>query len=175
MTEHVLQPEGSMVCGSACVAMALGIPLEEAVSRMGHRRGVRNREMVAALGGRAAARRFVPWPGVPDVPPDSVVRTKGPKSRHHLVYLAPDGRLHDPGISVPAPSLSVWADWLSELGWRPVSYLPLRSLPSSSSASETVSKGLERTTSEEPSREVPMAAADQEGLTQRSPDTVDTT
>jgi hypothetical protein len=106
--------------------MALGISLEEAVARIGHRRGVRNREVVAALGSRPAALRFRPWPS-PDGPSqESVIRAKGPRSRHHLVYLAPDGRLHDPEISVPAPGLREWLSWVGEIGWRPVSYLPLR-------------------------------------------------
>lgn len=155
--------------------MALGIRLEDAVAKMGHRRGVRNKEMVAALGERTLSRKFVPWPREGEPPPDSIVRARGKKGRHHLVYLAPDGRLHDPGISVPAPSLRAWAGWLSDLGWRPVSYLPLRSLPSSSSASETVSKGPEQTVSEDPSREDPTGADDQDCRTQRRPETVETT
>jgi hypothetical protein len=154
--------------------MALGIGLEDAIGRIGHRRGVRNKEMVSALGGRSASCRFVPLRGN-GAPRDSILRVRGPGGRHHLVYLAPDGRLHDPGISVAAPNVQTWLEWLSELGWRPVSYLPLRSLPSSISASESVSKGPETTVSDVPSSEAPAGVEDQEVRTHRDPETVETT
>ena len=37
-------------CGQACVACLLGISLEEAVTRVGHRRGTKTKEIVKALG-----------------------------------------------------------------------------------------------------------------------------
>jgi hypothetical protein len=47
----VLQPEGSSLCGQACVAMAAGVSLEAATKAVGHgkERGTYTREIIAAL------------------------------------------------------------------------------------------------------------------------------
>lgn len=45
----VRQPEGSRLCGQACVAMLLGISLDGAVELVGTRRGLRARQIVEAL------------------------------------------------------------------------------------------------------------------------------
>lgn len=124
---HIQQPEGSKLCGAACVAMALGLSLEEAVARIGHRRGVRNWEIIAALGKRAASRRAKPWRGVVYKGAelhDCLIRAKAPGRYWHVVLFA-GGRVHDPAWPVPAPSIGEWLSWLTKTGWRPVTFFPL--------------------------------------------------
>lgn len=50
MIRHVPQPSGSKVCGQACIAMVLGISLDDAVKLVGHARATRTKEISAALG-----------------------------------------------------------------------------------------------------------------------------
>lgn len=47
----VLQPDGSSLCGQACVAMAAGVSLKRAIEAVGHekKRGTYTREVIAAL------------------------------------------------------------------------------------------------------------------------------
>jgi hypothetical protein len=123
---HVQQPDGSKVCGAACVAMALGLTLDAAIERIGHRRGVRNREIIAALGARAASRKAQLWRGPDALPPECIVRVKGQKRRHH-VALVSGGKVHDPAYAKPAPSVAEWLDHVvRRMGWRPVSFFPLK-------------------------------------------------
>lgn len=125
MVSHIQQPEGSKVCGAACVAMVLGLSLDAAIERIGHRRGVRNREVIAALGARAASARAQLWRNADTLPAECLIRAKGPKRHWHLVLRA-DGKVFDPAWPVPAPSLGEWLTWLTETGWRPVTFFPLR-------------------------------------------------
>lgn len=122
-TKHVQQPIGSSLCGHSCVAMALGMSLDEAIGLVGHRRGMRNHELVKALGGAALFQRSVRAVGPPFDP--SVMRVKGPRSRWHLV-LYRGGAVYDPGLSFPIPSLAMWEDLMvKQRGWRIVSFFPL--------------------------------------------------
>lgn len=47
----VIQPEGSNLCGQACVAMLTGIPLEKSIETFGRRGATTRGEVVAALKG----------------------------------------------------------------------------------------------------------------------------
>jgi len=127
MTErqHIQQPEGSKVCGAACIAMVFGWSLDAAIERIGHRRGVRNREIIAALGTRAASAKAQLWRGPESLPPECIIRVKGPKRLHHVVLRA-EGKVFDPAYSAPAPTLAEWLEFvIGKMGWRPVSFFPL--------------------------------------------------
>lgn len=101
--------------------MALRITLEEAIERFGHQKGVRNYEVIRALGARAKTSKAVP--GSQIVGP-CIIRVKGPARRHHLT-LFEDGKVHDPYFPLPAPNLQDWLDWTAKCGWRVVSTFPL--------------------------------------------------
>ena len=45
----IKQPEGSSLCGQACVAMLAGVSLEKSVSVFGKRGGTTTKEVIAAL------------------------------------------------------------------------------------------------------------------------------
>jgi len=45
----VFQPAGSRLCGHACVAMVVGVPLEEVIAVIGHSHGTKTKELVSAL------------------------------------------------------------------------------------------------------------------------------
>lgn len=47
--KHVRQPKPSNLCGQACVAMILGISLDEAIERMKTRGGTRTKQLVKVL------------------------------------------------------------------------------------------------------------------------------
>lgn len=53
---HVQQLEDSKLCGQACIASVLGISLDEACERVGHRRGTKAKEIALVLGLGAARR-----------------------------------------------------------------------------------------------------------------------
>lgn len=132
VVSHIQQPEGSSLCGHCCVAMALGIELDEAIKRIGHRRGVRNYEVVKALGRacRSTAseplRRGMETTVRPPAP--SVIRVKelaGRGRRHHVVLFALDGKVYDPAWPKPAPTFLEWHEHLRAMGWRMVSFFRL--------------------------------------------------
>lgn len=123
MVLHIQQPVGSKLCGHSCLAMALGISLEEACSRIGHRRAVRTRELVRALGGAAKGKRLTPLRS--RTPPDpSILRMVWPNRHGHLVLLA-GGKVYDPLYSAPAPSLQEWRKFIEEHNGRLTSFLPV--------------------------------------------------
>jgi hypothetical protein len=119
---HIQQPEGSSLCGHSCIAMALGLTLDQAVELIGHKRGVRNHEVIRALGSRALTRKSVSPNRLTD---PCLIRIKGPTARWHLV-LYQDQKVYDPAYSVPAPTLAEWEQFLKQTGWRIVSVFPLR-------------------------------------------------
>lgn len=121
MIKHIQQPEGSKLCGHSCVAMVLGVSLDEAIEIIGHRKGVRNYEIIRALGTKAATKRSV-RPGV--ITPPCIIRIKGPKRRHHVALYA-QGKVFDPAYALEAPDFDLWHDFIKEIGWRIVSVFPL--------------------------------------------------
>lgn len=119
---HIQQPEGSSLCGHSCIAMALGLTLDQAIELIGHRKGVRNHEVIRALGPRALTSKSVP-PKRLAAP--CLIRIKGPTARwHHLVFYH-DQKVYDPAYSVPAPTFAEWLQFLQLTGWRIVSVFPL--------------------------------------------------
>ncbi len=119
---HIQQPAGSKLCGHSCVAMALGISLDEAVKLIGHKKGVRNYELIRALGHRAATKKAV---SPKKLTAPCLIRVKGEKRRHHVV-LYEDKMVYDPAYSSPAPTFVEWETFLKAIGWRVVSVFPLR-------------------------------------------------
>ena len=102
---HIRQPAGSRICGQACLAMLAGIALEEAVRVVGHRRGTKTREILAALDklGVPHAPRLRPIRGgqVIKVPSLLVVRFGQRRGSWHWVVLNGVDML-DPALEVPA-------------------------------------------------------------------------
>lgn len=50
LLRHVAQPPGSKLCGQACIASLLDVPLDVACTLVGHRKGTSTRELCRALG-----------------------------------------------------------------------------------------------------------------------------
>lgn len=91
---------------------------------VGHKRGMRNYEVVRALGDRAATSRSV-QPKDPVQDP-SIMRIRN-GGRWHLVLYS-GGRVYDPGLPGPSPDFETWKDYIvSKRGWRIVSVFPLTS------------------------------------------------
>lgn len=128
MIEHVQQPEGSKLCGHSVLAMVRGIPLDEAVKRMGHGdRGTRTRELVKALGSQALYRRLTVIGRRPllEVPDPCVLKVCWPeKSRSHFV-LRVGYLVHDPLYAAPVDILE-WTGLVARGRGRITSYLPVR-------------------------------------------------
>lgn len=122
---HIQQPAGSALCGHSCIAMVLGISLDDSIKLVGHRHGVRNHEIIRALGGRCETKRSVSYRSGSTIPDPSIIRVKGQKSRHH-VALYSGGQVYDPAFAKEAPSLSEWIKFVEEqVRFRIVSVFPL--------------------------------------------------
>lgn len=92
----VLQPEGSNLCGQACVAMVMGISLEDACRLLPSTTGtrpVRIREALSPLGWVLGPRRAVLEPGRVHLG-----RVQWERHRHHghLFLVDVDGSVLDP-------------------------------------------------------------------------------
>ncbi len=118
---HVEQPRDSDLCGAACVAMALGIPLQEAIERMGHQHPVRNWEVVKALGREGRFKRF-PKAGLSALPKPCLLRVRWFKW-HHLVLMTNE-YIHDPSYATSV-TLEGWLQVVERRKGRVVSYFPL--------------------------------------------------
>lgn len=125
----IRQPEESSLCGQACVAMAAGVTLEEAIEAVGHRRkrGTLTREVVAGLrsfGLKCADRARKVSRIRPVFPKRAVLALRKPKpnpdgkknyeSGNWHWLLVWDGEVYD-------PSGLTWPD--DYKGWRVTSYL----------------------------------------------------
>lgn len=115
----VSAPTGTSLCGQACVAMAAGISLAEAVKAVGHEKaiGTETWEIVAALrklGLKCADRCRRVSKRVPIYPPRAllVIRTKNKKLYHWMLYW--DGVVWDPREQYPNYD-----------GWEVTSYLEI--------------------------------------------------
>lgn len=118
----VLQPEGSGLCGQACVAMAASVSLKRAIKAVGHSRGTDTKDLVFAL-----SKLGVPCSGRlvrisrkrPNIPPRAIIHinvTNEQRDDSHWM-LNWDGKIIDPG-----------ARWPEGYGkWRIVSYLEILS------------------------------------------------
>lgn len=125
---HVRQPLGSNLCAHACLAMMLGLTLDQACERMGHRRKTRTRDLVRALGPVALAKRLllVRQVGLDHLPDDAVLRIVWGSFGHFVVKHGE--RVHDPAWS-DAERIENWLWKVAEAGWRLTAYLPVRLAP----------------------------------------------
>ncbi len=125
MITHVRQPSGSRLCGHSVLAMIRGVPLEKACEMMGHKRGTRTRELVAALGSQALYQRLVVIGRRPllDLPDPCVLKVKWKKGSHYV--LRAGTAVHDPEFP-RAVDLLFWTGWVSQAEGRITSYLPVR-------------------------------------------------
>lgn len=121
----IVQPEGSSLCGQACVAMAAGVSLDRAIEAVGHakKRGTYTREIVAGLRslGIPSATRCKPLSKRKPVLPKrgllAIFRdesNKRPQKFHWMLIW--DGHIFDPG--------GRWPDGYD--GWRITSYLEIK-------------------------------------------------
>lgn len=125
---HLLQPEGSSLCGQTCIVMAAGVSLERAIEAVGHEklRGTCTREVIAALrsfGINCAGRCRPVSRHVPVLPKRGIVairrdkdKATHPEKRRHHWMLTWDGTIYDPGNQ-----------WPNYEGWRITSVLEIYS------------------------------------------------
>lgn len=102
----ILQPEGSHLCGQACIAMAAGVSLKRAVESVGHKRGTHTKDVIAALGalGVECSPRLVRISRKrPNLPARAIVAIHRPaveNERRSSIWhwmLTWDGKILDPG------------------------------------------------------------------------------
>lgn len=126
MIHLIRQPEGSALCGQACVAMVAGVSLERAIGVVGHQRGTHTRDIVRGLrclkvvsSGKlrriSRARPVIPNRAIVAIVyyamrPDG---TRGQRYAHWL--LSWDGVIYDPGEAWPE----------RYVGWTMTSYLEI--------------------------------------------------
>ena len=101
----LLQPEGSSLCGQACVAMLAGITLEESIKVFGSRAGTSTKQVVEALrslGVKCAdgLTRITKSRGKSEACM-VVQHFDGAKHTHWVVYL--NGLYYDPSIGIIFP------------------------------------------------------------------------
>ena len=122
---HVQQPEGSNLCGHACLAMVLGIDLEAAKARLGHGRRTRTRELVAALGEHAEGARLRPLKKDTELPDFALLKvTWAPNQGHFVVYAAP--LVFDPSLPGSVTFKPYYQWWVDSHKGRVTSFLALR-------------------------------------------------
>lgn len=119
----IRQPEGSELCGQACVAMAAGVSLKRSVEAFGHRRATSTREVVNALRhfGLSCADRLTRLSRArPNIPRRAIVVIHRPavegerRSKWHWM-ISWEGQIFDPG--------GRWPDGYDK--WRITSYLEI--------------------------------------------------
>jgi hypothetical protein len=116
--KHVRQPEGSSLCGQACIAMAADVSLDRAVEAVGHSkpRGTYTSEVIAALrllGVGCADRLRRVSRQKPVLPARAMLHINNDGGRSHWM-LTWDGVIYDPEDR--------WPDYT---GWRITSYLEI--------------------------------------------------
>ena len=120
----ILQPENSALCGQACVAMAGGKSLKQAVEIIGHSNGTTTKEVRDALRGLGImtddrlhplgkTRGVLPKRGLVCIFRGGNIR-EGRKDKGHWM-LAWDGEIYDPA--------GVWPEGYQN--WRITSYLEI--------------------------------------------------
>lgn len=102
------------------------ISLEAVIQLVGHKRGMRNREVVAALADCAGSSRAINLSRFSRLPEPSILRVRwGTTLRHHNVLLR-WGKVYDPENDGPIPL----ADFVTSIGGhgRIVSVFPVRGI-----------------------------------------------
>lgn len=125
------QPEGSSLCGQACIAMVAGISLERAIEAVGHRRrgGTTTKEIVLALRSLGIAcpdrlhrmnckRPVLPGRAVVNIV-KYITRADGKRKQRKAHWMLTwDGVIFDPG--------QAWPEAYRQDGWTITSYLELK-------------------------------------------------
>ncbi|HEY8098614.1 MAG TPA: hypothetical protein VIE65_21320 [Methylobacter sp.] len=125
--DHIQQPPGSSLCAHACLAMILGISLDEACTLMGHRRKTLTRELVKALGQNVLGPSLI-FISTEHPIPDTVVLkvnwyTGNKKRRGHFVLKIGEN-LHDPMLQFVV-DFHQWIAAATKEGMRITSFLPV--------------------------------------------------
>lgn len=123
MPRHIIQPEGSSLCGHCCVAMAADVSLDRAIEEIGHEHGSTTKDLIGALrslGVGCADKMQRISKKRPIVPKRAIVLIHRPPDGPHRSWqthwmLAWDGEILDPG--------NRWPD--AYKNWRITSYLEL--------------------------------------------------
>ncbi len=102
----ILQPEGSELCGQACVAMAAGVSLKSAIEAVGHKHSTSTADIAKALRFfgltcpdrlvRISRKRPLSTPRAMLVIHRPAVQHEGRNSKWHWM-LTWDGKVMDPG------------------------------------------------------------------------------
>lgn len=104
--------------------MVLGLSLDEACDRMGHRHGTRTRELVKALGPAALDTSLTRISRRHPMPHTCVLKVRWNGSHRSHFVLKVDSDIHDPVLTGPV-TLEGWSQVLKESG-RVTSFLPVR-------------------------------------------------
>lgn len=126
MIRLVRQPEGSSLCGQACVAMVAGVTLIEATAAIGHTRPTYTRDLVAALrsfGVQCEDRLKLVSRARPELPARAILsirkfveKPNGGRKRYGHWMVIWYGHIFDPE--------GVWPEHYRD-GWRVTSYLEI--------------------------------------------------
>lgn len=117
---HIKQPEGSSLCGQACIAMISNVSLDRAIEVVGHKSATRTKELVSALktlGINCDSRLRICKRNMPILPKRCIIamRNKSYKRGHWVVMW--DGVMFDPEHDAVGRSG----------GWKVTSYLEVYS------------------------------------------------
>ncbi len=104
--------------------MVLGVDLDTACERMGHRRKTRTREIVAALGVHALAKRLITHRGA-DLPETAVLRIRTASGSLGHFVLKDVSVIHDP-VLPRATTIEAWELLTGTRDLRVTSFLPIR-------------------------------------------------
>lgn len=114
---RIQQPEGSSLCGQACVAMAAGVSLDRAIEVIGHSHGTYTRDVIAglrSLGIGCGDRLHRVSRKLPVLPQRCIVAMHSPRRRLEHWMLSWDGEMFDPE-----------GRWPDLPGWTITSYLEI--------------------------------------------------
>jgi hypothetical protein len=124
MIEHIRQPGGSKVCGHSCLAMILGIPLEQAIGLIGHRHGTRTRELLKHLGTRALDSRLRVITKKLILPDFALLKVRWADITFGHYVLKIHKLVHDPELPIGVP-IEDWNLWIISMHGKVTSYLPV--------------------------------------------------
>lgn len=114
---RIQQPEGSSLCGQACVAMAAGVSLDRSIEIIGHSHGTWTRDVIRglrALGVGCADRLHRVSRKMPVLPRRCLVAVQSPRRKLEHWMLSWDGVMLDPA-----------GRWPALQGWTITSYLEI--------------------------------------------------
>jgi len=123
MLKMIMQPEGSNLCGQACVAMLLGISLDESIKLIGKRGKTRTRDLVTALKAKGCdcGTRLIRG----DFIGDCIIKMTFTRTHSHWIIFY-EGKFYDPSNGFNPPGILIFA---KRGEYKLSSYLPIYSLP----------------------------------------------